>query len=224
LRVAYVDIDVHHGDGVQEIFYRDPDVLTISFHENGRYLFPGTGAVEELGAGPGLGTSINVPLEPFTDDTSWLELFDAVVPAALEHFAPDVLVTLHGCDGHVLDPLADMRLSTRFYWHTAARLHQLAHRLASGRWLALGGGGYELLRVVPRAWTLVWAEMRGTPADEGQSVPAAFNARHQPNGQAPLPGLLVDPPDLVPPLDRQPEIAGRNRATLARLRQISPLL
>ena len=224
LRVAYVDIDVHHGDGVQEIFYRDPDVLTVSFHENGRYLFPGTGGVEELGAGPGIGTSLNVPLEPFTDDASWLELFEAIVPPALSHFQPDVLVTLHGCDAHVLDPLADLRLSTRVYWLTAARLHALAHDLAGGRWLALGGGGYELLRVVPRAWSLVWAEMRGTPLPEDALVPAAFNRRHQPPDEPPLPRLLVDPPDLVPPLDRQPEIAGRNRATLARLHQISPLL
>ncbi len=224
LRVAYIDIDVHHGDGVQEIFYRDPQVLTISFHENGRYLFPGTGSVEELGAGPGLGTSLNVPLEPFTDDASWLELFEAIVPPALASFRPDALVTLHGCDGHVLDPLADMRLSTRFYWQTAARIHEFAHEFAQGRWLALGGGGYELLRVVPRAWTLVWAEMRGTPIAEWAEVPPAFNARHQPVGTDPLPRLLVDPSGLVPPLDRQSEIAGRNRATLARLRQISPLL
>jgi acetoin utilization protein AcuC len=123
--------------------------------------------VEELGAGPGLGACINVPLEPFTDDTSWLELFEAVVPPALASFRPDAIVTLHGCDGHLLDPLADMRLSTRFYWQTARRLHELAHEFAWGRWLALGGGGYELLRVVPRAWALVWAEMRQTPADEG---------------------------------------------------------
>ncbi len=224
LRVAYIDIDVHHGDGVQEIFYRDPQVLTVSFHENGRYLFPGTGGVQELGAGSGLGATLNVPLEPFTDDASWLEMFEAVVPAALATFRPDVLVTLHGCDGHVLDPLADMRLSTRFYWRTAARLHELAHTFAAGRWLALGGGGYELLRVVPRAWTLVWAEMRGTPLPEDAEVPADFNRRHQPPGAEPLPRLVVDPQDFVPPLDRQSEIAGRNRATLARLRQISPLL
>ncbi len=224
LKVAYIDIDVHHGDGVQEIFYRDPDVLTISFHESGRYLFPGTGGVEELGAGPGLGTSLNVPLEPFTDDASWLELFEAIVPPALRIFRPDALVTLHGCDGHVLDPLADMRLTTRFYWRTAARLHELAHEVAGGRWLGLGGGGYELLRVVPRAWSLVWAEMRGTPLPEETRVPTAFNRRHQPPGEAPLPDLVVDPQDLVPALDRQGEISGRNRATLARLRQISPLL
>jgi acetoin utilization protein AcuC len=224
LKVAYIDIDVHHGDGVQEIFYRDPDVLTISFHESGRYLFPGTGGVDELGAGPGLGTSLNVPLEPFTDDTSWLELFEAIVPPALRNFRPDALVTLHGCDGHVLDPLADMRLTTRFYWRTAARLHELAHEVAGGRWLGLGGGGYELLRVVPRAWSLVWAEMRGTPLPEETPVPTAFNRRHQAPGEAPLPDLVVDPQGLVPPLDRQGEISGRNRATLARLRQISPLL
>ena len=224
LRVAYVDVDVHHGDGVQEIFYRDPDVLTISFHENGRYLFPGTGAVEELGAGAGLGACVNVPLEPFTDDASWLEVFEAVVPPALASFRPDALVTLHGCDAHVLDPLADMRLTTRAYWRMARRLHELAHTVAGGRWLALGGGGYELLRVVPRAWALTWAEMRGTPLGPDTPVPAAFNDTHRPPGAPALPSLVVDPEDLVPPLDRQAEIAGRNRATLARLRQVSPLV
>ena len=224
LRVAYVDLDAHHGDGVQEIFYRDPEVLTVSFHESGRYLFPGTGALEELGAGAGLGTCVNVPLEPFTDDASWLELFDAIVPPVLRHFRPDVLITLHGCDGHYLDPLADLRASTRLYWQTARRLHDLAHQLCDGRWLALGGGGYELLRVVPRAWALVWAEMRGTPLDEGSIVPQAWRDAHQPESEAPLPRLFVDPEGSVPHLDRQAEIAGRNRATLARLRRLCPML
>lgn len=223
LRVAYVDIDAHHGDGVEHAFYSDPDVLTVSFHESGRYLFPGTGWVEDLGTGPGYGSVINLPLEPFTDDESWLELLDGVLDPALSAFRPDVLVTEFGVDGHLLDPLTDLRASTRFYWHAAARLHSLAHRHCAGRWLAVGGGGYELLRVVPRAWSILWAEMRGTPVPEDRLLPAGFRARHA-EAKPPVPAWMVDPVGTVPPLDRQREISGRNRATLAKLRHISPLL
>ncbi|MDA8346073.1 MAG: acetoin utilization protein AcuC [Thermaerobacter sp.] len=222
LRVAYIDIDAHHGDGVQEAFYRDPDVLTVSFHESGRYLFPGTGWVEDLGAGPGYGTSLNLPLEPFTDDASWLELLDAVLDPALKSFRADILITEFGVDGHALDPLTDLRASTRFYWEAAARLHTLAHRHCKGRWLAVGGGGYELLRVVPRAWAILWAEMRGTPIPESTPLPVEFRARHA-DANPPLPGWMVDPRGTVPPLDRQREISGRNRATLAKLRHMCPL-
>ncbi len=222
LRVAYVDIDAHHGDGVQAAFYRDPAVLTVSFHESGRYLFPGTGWIEELGDGPGYGTTLNLPLEPFTDDASWLEVLDGLLEPALAAFHPDVLVTEFGVDGHALDPLTDLRASTRFYWQAAAKLHSLAHRHCAGRWLAVGGGGYELLRVVPRAWSILWAEMRGTPIPEDTPLPPAFRARHA-EERPPLPAWMVDPQGTVPPLDRQREIAGRNRATLAKLWHICPL-
>lgn len=224
LRVAYVDIDAHHGDGVQEAFYGAKDVLTISFHEHGRYLFPGTGMVHELGCGAGLGTAINVPLQPYTDDASWLELFQGVVPPALGAFKPDILVTQHGCDGHFLDPLADLHATTRLYWRTSATLNSLAHEHCADRWLAVGGGGYDLVRVVPRAWAIVWAEMRGTPLPEETPVPESFRASHQVDGSPPLPKYVVDPLDAVAPLARQREISERNRDTLEKLRRMSPLL
>jgi acetoin utilization protein AcuC len=160
-RVAYVDVDVHHGDGPQAIFYDDPRVLTISLHESGRYLFPGTGFVDERGAGDGEGFAINVPLPPYTSDDGWLRAFREVVPDAVRKFAPDVLVTQLGCDTHHSDPLAQLALSTRAYRETAVVLHELAHEVAGGRWVATGGGGYQWMRVVPRAWTIYFAEMAG---------------------------------------------------------------
>ncbi|MGH8907706.1 MAG: acetoin utilization protein AcuC [Egibacteraceae bacterium] len=160
-RVGYVDVDTHHGDGVQAFFYDDPRVLTISLHESGRYLFPGTGFTDEVGAGDARGTALNVPLAPSTPGDVYLEAFDAVVPPALEAFAPDVLVTQLGCDTHVTDPLAHLALVTDDYMAIGARLHRLAHALAGGRWVALGGGGYQIATVVPRAWTIYFAELCG---------------------------------------------------------------
>jgi len=158
-RVAYVDVDVHHGDGPQAIFYRDPRVLTISIHESGRYLFPGTGFTDERGAGDGEGSAINIPLPPYTSDEAWLGAFREIVPPAVRRFSPDVLVTQLGCDTHHTDPLAHLALSTRAYREAARVLHELAHEAAGGRWVATGGGGYQWARVVPRAWTIYFAEM-----------------------------------------------------------------
>ena len=162
-RVACVDVDVHHGDGTQALFYADPDVLTISLHESGRYLFPGTGFPDETGAGAGVGASANLPLAPYTWDDPWLAAFDAVVPPLLQAFRPTVLVTQDGCDTHALDPLAHLLGSTAIWPHVGRRFHELAHELCEGRWVALGGGGYAVREVVPRAWTLLFAEMVERP-------------------------------------------------------------
>ncbi|NJP95910.1 acetoin utilization protein AcuC [Nonomuraea sp. FMUSA5-5] len=161
-RVAYVDVDVHHGDGVQTIFYDDPRVLTISLHESPRTLFPGTGFPEETGAE---GTAVNVALPAGTGDSGWLRAFHAVVPPLLHEFRPEILVTQHGCDSHALDPLANLMLSVDGQRAAYAALHRLAHETAGGRWIATGGGGYELVQVVPRAWTHLIAEVAGHPVD-----------------------------------------------------------
>ena len=158
-RIAYVDVDVHHGDGPQAVFYTDPRVLTVSIHESGEYLFPGTGFVSERGAGEAEGTKVNVPLPPGTGDQAWLEAFREVVPPLVRRWRPDVLVTQLGCDTHQTDPLAHLLLTTRAYRDAAAVLHELAHETAGGRWVATGGGGYQWARVVPRAWTIYFAEM-----------------------------------------------------------------
>ena len=166
-RIAYVDVDVHHGDGVQAAFYADPRVLTVSLHESGSYLFPGTGFPEETGEDEGRGTSVNVALPPGTNDAEWLRAFDAVVPQVVRAFRPQVLVTQLGCDTHTLDPLAHLALSVDGQRTTYGLLHDLAHELCDGRWVVLGGGGYEIVQVVPRAWTHALAEVTGAPVDGG---------------------------------------------------------
>lgn len=170
-RIAYVDVDVHHGDGVQAIFYDDPRVLTISLHESPRTLFPGTGYPSETGAA---GTAVNVALPAGSGDTEWLRAFHAVVPHLLRAFAPQVLVTQHGCDTHALDPLANLMLSLDAQRMAYAALHDLAHETAGGRWVAVGGGGYELVQVVPRAWTHLLAEVAGRPIDPSTPTPGAW--------------------------------------------------
>ncbi len=170
-RIAYVDTDVHHGDGVQAAFYDDPRVLTISLHEHPMTLFPGTGLPQDTG-GPGAeGSAVNVALRAGTGDAGWLRAFDAVVPPLLRVFHPDILVTQHGCDSHRLDPLAHLELSIDAQRAAHRQLHQLAHECADGRWLLTGGGGYDLVQVVPRTWTHLLAEAAGVPIDPTTVIP-----------------------------------------------------
>jgi acetoin utilization protein AcuC len=161
-RVAYVDVDVHHGDGVEVMFADDPRVLTLSFHESGRFLFPGTGRSADIGGPGALGSAVNVPLHPGTHGALWLEAWEAVAEPLLRAFAPDVLVTQLGCDTHVTDPLAHLALTVDDFAGIVHRLHRLAHEVCDGRWVATGGGGYQLVGVVPRAWTIAFAEMTDT--------------------------------------------------------------
>ncbi len=164
-RIAYVDIDVHHGDGVQAAFYNDPRVLTISLHESPRTLFPGTGRPSESGGPDAPGSAVNVALPAGTRDAGWLRAFHAVVPPLLRAFRPQVLVSQHGCDTHWMDPLANLELTIDAQRAAHAALHELAHETAGGRWLLTGGGGYELVQVVPRTWTHLLAEAAGRPVD-----------------------------------------------------------
>lgn len=175
-RVAYVDVDVHHGDGVQKIFYDDPRVLTISLHETGQMLFPGTGFAHETG-GPGAeGTAVNVALPPGTGNFGWLRAFHAVVPPLVRAFAPDVLVTQHGCDSHRDDPLAHLMLTVEGQRASYLALHDLAHEVCGGRWVATGGGGYAVVEVVPRSWTHLLAVVAGRPLDAELETPAEWRA------------------------------------------------
>lgn len=151
-KVVYVDVDVHHGDGTQAIFWDDPRVLTVSVHESGRMLFPGTGFPDELGGPDALGSAVNVALPPGTGDAGWLRAVHSVVPQVVRAFEPDVLVSQHGCDSHFLDPLAHLAVSVDAQREVAATLHSLAHEVCDGRWVATGGGGYEVVDVVPRSW------------------------------------------------------------------------
>jgi acetoin utilization protein AcuC len=170
-RVAYVDIDVHHGDGVQAVFWDEPRVLTISLHESGRTLFPGTGDPADVGGPSARGAAINIAFDAGTRDEEWHAGFDAVVPGALADFAPTYLVTQHGCDTHALDPLANLLLTVDGQRLAHTKLHDLAHQVCDGRWLAVGGGGYELVQVVPRTWTHLLAIATGAPIDPEAETP-----------------------------------------------------
>lgn len=167
-RVAYVDIDVHHGDGVQWAFYETDQVLTISLHQDGRTLFPGTGAVDDIGRGEGEGYSVNLPLPPDTMDEAYVWAFDEIVPPLLGRFQADVLVTQLGVDTHYQDPLGQLSLTTRGHEALFARLSQF-----SDRWLALGGGGYAL-DVVPRSWALAFGIM--SEQDFPDALPASYRS------------------------------------------------
>jgi acetoin utilization protein AcuC len=173
-RVAYVDIDAHHGDGVQAAFYADPRVLTISVHQHPETLFPYTGLPVESG-GPGAeGSAVNVALPPGTGDAPWLRAFHAIVPPLLRQFRPQILVSQHGADTHRLDPLAHLKLSIDAQRAAHTTIHALAHEQAEGRWLLTGGGGYDLVQVVPRTWTHLIAVAAGQPIAPETQTPVAW--------------------------------------------------
>lgn len=221
-RVAYVDIDVHHGDGVQDAFWNDPRVLTISLHEDPGTLFPGTGLADETGGPKAEGHAVNVALPAGTGDEPWLRAFDAVVPPLLAAFDPEVLVTQHGCDTHAMDPLAHFLLTVDGQRLAAERLHRLAHETASGRWIALGGGGYEVVQVVPRIWTHLLAEGAGVPIPPATLIPEQWREhvrvatdrtapRVMTDGHAPNPRPWSGGHDPAAPVDRA--IMATRRAT-----------
>ncbi|HVK25954.1 MAG TPA: acetoin utilization protein AcuC [Actinokineospora sp.] len=173
-RVAYVDVDVHHGDGVQAAFYDDPRVLTVSLHQSPMTLWPGTGFVNELGGRGAQGSAVNIPLPPHTRDPAWLRAFTGVVPSLLAAFQPQILVTQCGVDTHEEDPLADLALSVDGHRAIYRTLRDLADRYAGGKWLATGGGGYQLLRVVPRSWTHLIATVLDRDVAPETRVPARW--------------------------------------------------
>ncbi|MBX2822372.1 MAG: acetoin utilization protein AcuC [Rhodothermaceae bacterium] len=210
LRVAYIDIDVHHGDGVQWVHYREPDILTISLHESGRYLFPNTGFVHEQGEGEGLGASINIPLEQHTDDASYLEAFDRVVPVALERFKPDVLLIAAGVDTHFRDPLAHLILTTQGLESLFNKLIALSDQYTNGRALFAQSGGYDDLASI-RAWTILIHTLRGTAYPE--ELPASFIEEILPEFGADALPLHDQPGDRPSILDKEVMMA-TNRETV----------
>ena len=191
-RVAYVDIDVHHGDGVQAAFWADPRVLTISLHEHPATLFPGTGLPTEIGAAGAEGSAVNVALPAGTRDAGWLRAFHATVPQLLRAFRPQVLVSQHGCDTHWSDPLANLQLTIDAQRAAHAAIHQLAHETADGRWLATGGGGYSLVEVVPRTWTHLLAEAAGSPIDPQAETPGTWREYVQRRTGQTAPGSMTE--------------------------------
>jgi acetoin utilization protein AcuC len=159
-RIAYVDVDAHHGDGVVYGFYDDPSVLTIDFHEDGRYLFPGTGELHETGRGDAVGTKINIPMPPYSSDQSFFYAFNELVPAAIRKFKPDIIMMVCGVDSHSGDPLTDMNYSSASYLHAVRSLRQLAAELCEDRLVVFGAGGYD-----PATCALRWTEVGAALAD-----------------------------------------------------------
>nr|WP_202806006.1 acetoin utilization protein AcuC [Actinopolymorpha alba] len=192
-RVAYLDLDVHHGDGVQEIFYDEPRVLTISLHESPRTLFPWvSGFPTETGGPHADGCAVNVALPMGTGDGGWLRAFHAVVPPLLREFQPTVLVSQHGCDSHRVDPLAHLTLSVDGQRAAALAVHDLAHQVCEGRWVATGGGGYALVEVVPRTWSHLLAVAGGQPLAPETPIPLSWQQAVETDCRRPAPRTMTD--------------------------------
>jgi acetoin utilization protein AcuC len=224
LRVLYIDLDVHHGDGVQALFWDDPGVLTFSIHESGRYLFPGTGDVRELGEGLAAGTAVNVPLLPGVGEGSWSQAVGSLVPELAASFGPDLIVSQHGADSHAWDPLAHLNVTTTAHGAAARLVDAIAHRYAGGRWLATGGGGYDAYRVVPRTWALTW--LAGAHREVPSSTPVEWRERWAAEasryGQVPLPETFDDEPGVG--LDEAPAGASVAPMTAVVRRVVVPRL
>lgn len=217
-RVLYIDTDAHHGDGVQWTFYDDSEVCTYSIHETGRYLFPGTGEVDERGNGKGYGYTFNLPVDAFTEDDSWLEVFEKSVNEVAAFFKPDIIVSQHGVDAHVFDPLTHLCLSMKSYQRMPQIIHKLAHQHAKGKWIAVGGGGYDIYRVVPRAWAMLWMEMSDQASKE-TSLPSEYIERWKHECEQTFPEDWLDPVDLYPEIPRKDDITSKNLSSLRRLLQ-----
>lgn len=215
LRVLYIDTDAHHGDGVQSAFYDDPTVCTLSIHETGRYLFPGTGNVNERGQGSGYGYSFNIPMDAFTEDESWLDAYTTSFREIAEFFKPDVILTQNGVDSHYFDPLTHLSTTMKIYREIPKLAHQLAHEYCEGRWIAVGGGGYDIWRVVPRAWALIWLEMTGQSDIKGP-LPDKWIRKWEKQASVPLPQEWDDQEDIYPPIPRKSEIMEKNAQTVER--------
>jgi acetoin utilization protein AcuC len=225
-RIAYVDIDVHHGDGVQHVFWDDPRVLTISLHETPFTLFPGTGYPSETGGPAAPGSAVNVALPPGTGDSGWLRAFHAVVPGAVRAFKPQLLVTQCGADAHRADPLADLRLTVDGQRAAYLALRDLAEQVCGGRWVAFGGGGYAVVEAVPRAWTHLLAVATGEPLDPETPTPPAWRALAQARcpGAQPPQRLTDDVSPSWQPWQPDAEPDAVDRAVAATRRAAFPLL
>lgn len=222
-RVLYIDLDVHHGDGVQAIFSDDPGVLTFSIHESGQTLFPGTGLADELGDGAAVGSSVNLPLVAETGEAAWLAGVRGLVPQLAAYFGPDLIVSQHGADSHAWDPLAHLRVTTTAMGEAARLVDALAHRHAGGGWLATGGGGYDVYRVVPRTWALTW--LAGAHAEVPPAIDPGWRRRWAHDAarydQSPPPEAFADLPNAgLPASSLQRSAESRSLETLAEVRSL----
>lgn len=213
LKVLYVDTDAHHGDGVQWAFYDDPHVCTFSIHETGRYLFPSTGHTSERGIGKGHGYSFNLPLDAFTQDESFISMYTKALKEITEFFKPDIIITQNGADAHYYDPLTHLSVSMETFEQIPLIARELADQYCDGKWIALGGGGYDIWRVVPRAWAQVWNVML-TGYEQNGALPAAWLKEWQLESPVTLPLSWHDSKAQLPYIPRKAEIEEKNKRTL----------
>jgi len=215
LKVLYIDTDAHHGDGVQEAFYDDPNVCTVSIHETGRYLFPGTGNVNERGIKDGHGYAFNIPIDAFTEDESFIHIYESALTKIATFFKPDVIVSQNGADAHAYDPLTHLCSTMKTFEHIPLLAHKLAHQYCDGKWIALGGGGYDIWRVVPRAWAQIWSVMKTDKVLKGK-LPDKWINGWQDESPFTLPLKWDDNKDIVPAIPRKTAIEEKNNHTLIR--------
>ncbi|WP_226036548.1 acetoin utilization protein AcuC [Aquibacillus saliphilus] len=220
LRVLYVDTDAHHGDGVQWAFYDDSEVCTLSIHETGRYLFPGTGNINERGLKAGYGYSFNLPIDAFTEDESFMEVYESAFREVVEYFKPDVIVTQNGADSHSFDPLTHLSSTMKTYEYIPLLAHELAHEYCNGKWIALGGGGYDIWRVVPRAWAQIWNVMTSNKIFTGD-LPTDWITKWEGKSPVSLPSTWHDPEGIYKIIPRKAEITEKNRKMLDKALQFT---
>ncbi|WP_087971939.1 acetoin utilization protein AcuC [Oceanobacillus rekensis] len=223
LKVLYVDTDAHHGDGVQWAFYDDPNVCTFSIHETGRYLFPGTGNVNERGIKSGHGYSFNLPIDAYTQDESFLDVYETAFREIAAFFQPDVIITQNGADAHCFDPLTHLCGTMHIYDRIPLIAHEIAHQYCNGKWIATGGGGYDMWRVVPRAWAQVWNVMKtGEPAKG--IIPKEWIAKWQTESPIDLPLFWHDTDEAIPHIPRKAEITEKNSKLLQNLLKYTKII
>lgn len=212
-RVLYIDTDAHHGDGVQWAFYDTDEVCTYSIHETGRFLFPGTGNINERGSGKGYGYSINLPMDAFTEDESWLQAYKTSLREVADFFKPDVIITQNGADAHYYDPLTHLCSTIEIFREIPNIAHEIAHEYCGGKWIAVGGGGYDIWRVVPRAWAMLWLEMTDNQIAAGP-LPEKWLEKWQKEAPVELPTTWEDSPQIYPEIPRKKEISEKNMLTV----------
>lgn len=214
-KVLYVDTDAHHGDGVQWIFYDSNEVMTYSVHETGRYLFPGTGSLTERGDDQGFGFSVNLPMDAYTEDDSFLEIFEESLTKAVKHFKPDVILSQNGVDAHYRDPMTHLSLTSKSFEEIPRIVNRLSDLYTGGKWIAVGGGGYNIFQVVPRMWAQVWLSMNNIKAPRGK-LPEHFIDTYQSRSKTEFPLNWEDDLSDFTEIPRREEITEKNRSMFDR--------
>jgi acetoin utilization protein AcuC len=216
-RVLYVDVDAHHGDGVQNAFYRSKDVMTISTHQTGRTLFPGTGFVYETGGAEGVGYSVNVPVIPGAGSKELIHVFEEVIEPLFKAFRPNLLVTQLGVDGHYMDPLAHLAYTSYGYETVLKGLKKLSDDICDVGWLAVGGGGYHVVNVA-RLWTLFLGIMLDEEVPD--ALPPAFLELCSQRGYDRCPTTIRDPDEVVQMYFSREEVELDLERTLRRIKEL----